>query len=865
MPAPRVETLDVTEYEEAFELRPGLRSIGMQLVDALSRLGRGQRAQGIEGHKLDGNPCWPDQLRAHGAPAQERYLIILPLALSRTQDDKGRVRWTLFGASHEGGEVKQRKKFFDRLVKQVYGDTDYVVTFTPFANLPARTRDAYLAGDLHLVPFPGSLLFFHSPGYMRLAAELPLAMQIPLLYSIDRHEAPQAIRVPQSGWMHETEEETRHGPIRNDTKRTNRWSRVHRYEDELPALTLEQKVTLTLFSSAAEHLGLYGKPMARNAQVWTSDYRRLLDGPNASREEIAEAIRVVDEGGVFGYRFFYPPMRFEEKEVFWHRPVVAWQGGVLDDGPLGYMRVGSKMIEPRILARPEHLEIISRFAERPKTLSNARKILDAYEMVGKLPETFARALVRTEREEGLREWAERKEIKRLITPLIRSSGPPSPRGAGRRRFEVEYWKTIARLAHGSYLNKDNADVVLDSATQKRLVHKKRDLERLGDFLIAHYERLGIECVSHRFEWETDFDFDWSQGWIDGKERNIIAKIPGRDRSRAVIMADHYDTAYMEDVFGRTGKGPRIAAAGADDNHSATAALMLAAPIFLERDLACDVWLVHLTGEEFPADCLGARSLCRKIAEEKLDIAGVFVLDMVAHNNDKARDIFQICPGAGKESMRLAQIAHEANLVWNAFAAEANSRGARRKAKRGKRSKDPRAVPKLARHLPLHGDVRPPSDAHSTLYNTDAQIFSDTGIPVVLFMENYDINRHGYHDSRDTMAMIDLDYGVALVSIAIETVARAAGGREKNSHAPLFQYPPRAVRSACAPRGGRDGGGLPRARHAARSQRRHQSPARGVRGRRTKTQASGLGPRASDASGKQLQVVGKPATGRMVVL
>jgi len=84
------------------------------------------------------------------------------------------------------------------------------------------------------------------------------------------------------------------------------------------------------------------------------------------------------------------------------------------------------------------------------------------------------------------------------------------------------------------------------------------------------------------------------------------------------------------------------------------------------------------------------------------------------------------------------------------------------------------VPRLARHLQLHGEVRPPHDAHSTLYNTDGQIFSDAGIPVVLFMENYDINRHGYHDSKDTMAMIDLDYGVAVVSIAIETVARAAG-------------------------------------------------------------------------------------------
>ena len=60
-----------------------------------------------------------------------------------------------------------------------------------------------------------------------------------------------------------------------------------------------------------------------------------------------------------------------------------------------------------------------------------------------------------------------------------------------------------------------------------------------------------------------------------------------------------------------------------------------------------------------------------------------------------------------------------------------------------------------------------------MYNTDGQIFSDCGIPVVLFMENYDINRTGYHDSHDTMENIDLDYGAAVSAIAIESVARAA--------------------------------------------------------------------------------------------
>ena len=46
-------------------------------------------------------------------------------------------------------------------------------------------------------------------------------------------------------------------------------------------------------------------------------------------------------------------------------------------------------------------------------------------------------------------------------------------------------------------------------------------------------------------------------------------------------------------------------------------------------------------------------------------------------------------------------------------------------------------------------------------------------PLVLFMENYDINRVGYHDTHDNMTNIDLDYGSAVAAMAIETVARTA--------------------------------------------------------------------------------------------
>jgi hypothetical protein len=379
----------------------------------------------------------------------------------------------------------------------------------------------------------------------------------------------------------------------------------------------------------------------------------------------------------------------------------------------------------------------------------------------------------------------------------------------KRSFEVAYWKAIAALSESRFLNKNNADCVRDGTTQHLLTYHGRQLDALGDYLLGFYRRritaaglAGKALVgSVPFRWQTDFDFSWMGGWLhnqDGPaERDILVVIPGRDRGRAVIMADHYDTAYMADRYEKEygGRGARLAACGADDNHSATAALMLAAPVLLDLSragkLGCDVWLVHLTGEEFPADCLGARHLTQKLVEGTLELVlpsgkrkdlsgvevqGVYVSDMIAHNNDGDRDVFQIAPGTGRASFRLAELAHEANEVWNASVPTWNTKADRAGRPRGRRSPHGAAVPEVAPHLVLDGQVRPVTEPRSTLYNTDGQIFSDAGVPVVLFMENYDINRSGYHDTHDTMANIDLDYGAAFAAIVIEAVARAACDR-----------------------------------------------------------------------------------------
>jgi hypothetical protein len=842
-------------------------------------------------------------------------VLLLPLSLSRTQDDKGRVRWTLFGNSEQGpGRPFWRSfftapgvetppelgiRFFCRLLHSVYGEdvkdiegllrvglrilpedqpdfpfwsegelpswsksfvfrddeptevVKYLVTFRQFGRLPGPVREAYLAHRMALLPFPGSLVFWGVERARIVYPQLPLALQIPLLANVNRHESPIGIRVPQAGVLHQPNADlptydSPAGHLRNTYRRTHRWERILRDQDQLELIGKESSLVNVLFSTLPDDMGLYGKPMARNVQIWTERPELLLDGPRATPEDIKRALRVVEAGGVFGYRFLFPAMRVGKHEVYWHRPLVAYrdpagEAAVLPDAPLGYLTAYEadnvrldRAIElwPRLERRPA---LVAALADQdytrkrvvPPQVRNVRKLTHAYALFGAkpLPINFARRIMGLECEGAGERWlAELPEsvsnpIREIIEPRLPDALSTNNRQlpdsltyshSARRSFEVAYWKTIASLAEGSLLNKNNSDCVLDEATQRLLPYKQSHLRGLGDWLLEYYQKkIAAAKMSGKalagampFRWRTDMDYSWMDGWRKNQdaeaERDLIVVIPGRNRREAVIMADHYDTAYMEDKYekDRGGSGARIAACGADDNHSATAAMMLAAPIFLEMSrqgkLGCDVWLVHLTGEEFPADCLGARALTERLVQRtlklhsprgkskdlsKTTVRGLYVSDMIAHNNDRERDIFQIAPGNDPASMWLAYQAHLANEIWNESVPYWNKSQKREGLPRGRRSPHGGAIPEVAPFLRLSGHVRVPSDPRSTLYNTDGQIFSDAGVPCVLFMENYDINRTGYHDTHDTMENIDLDYGAAVCAITIEAVAQAAQPKE----------------------------------------------------------------------------------------
>ena len=899
---------NISELEEENELRPGLQHAGKQIIHHIVNFGKGLTEHHIPGHggqNLINNPYWTKELDEHrGKLAHEKFVCLLPLMLSKTQDDKGRVNWTLFGGSihgpekafwksfrkDEGKEIPESESlaYIKSILEGAYGekpgsqlpnefrilqsgeysdlpgwtksyltdDSDsfdkvkYLLTFRPFSKLPSKVVAKYFAGELNLLPYPGSLVFWGMPTYNKLQKKLPLANQIPLLKLVARHRGIGSLRVTQSGWLHEPtpgkeNHEVNHELVMNHFHRTHRWERVHRHQEELNTDSKLDKMAKVLFSTELEQIGLYDKPLARNSNLWTHDFELLLDGPIATKKEIIKAEETILKGGLFGYRFFYPPMKVGYYQVYWHRPLVAYisaQSGEIEipaDSLKGFLTAyhenDSKYAEPLelwpiIQRRPLYLSAIHDFHSRHdhyarQTSFNIITLLDSWLMQDKkpLPRSYAHKLLNLSKHKTLDQWLndlplhankseDGEKMKAELLKIIEPEPGKLPQAitfneTANRPFEVAWWNDINFLAHGDFINKDNADVILDEITKQHSVHLQRDLEPLGDYLIERHKKAismaGMEGKAFvgelPFEWKTDFDFSVFGGWKinqegHGYERNILVVIPGKNRKEAIVMGDHYDTAYMEDIYekGRGGSGARLSANGADDNYSATATLLQAAPIFLklsrEGKLERDVWLIHLTGEEFPSDCLGARNFCQSLVEGKLklrledkswidltkvEVKGLYVMDMIAHNRDNDQDIFQISPGKDISSLKIAYQAHLANMMWNANVHEWNRKPERMHRKRGKRSTDGVHIPETSQHLPINGEVRTHYNPHSSIFNTDGQIFSDVGIPVVLFMENYDINRSGYHDTKDTMENIDLDYGAAFAAIAIEAAARAA--------------------------------------------------------------------------------------------
>jgi Zn-dependent M28 family amino/carboxypeptidase len=268
--------------------------------------------------------------------------------------------------------------------------------------------------------------------------------------------------------------------------------------------------------------------------------------------------------------------------------------------------------------------------------------------------------------------------------------------------------------------------------RKNNIQTDHQLNEMTAYLKERYSILGLKTFEQSFEWRGL------------KHSNLIAVIPGSNKSESnkpVILADHFDTAFAEDVFAQSGQ--RVAAPGADDNYTATAALLSAAAVLKNSSPKHDIWLLHLTGEEFPADDLGARKFIEFMLEKKKAISGILLMDMIGHNPE-GKKLFQINAGSSAESEMLGHISQQIS-----------------------KQIAPGRTPALRSRF----------SPYSYLYNTDGRVFSAFGFPVVLFNEHlngkFRLYRDGYHMTNDDSSKIDWDYALDIFKVVTTTAVTVA--------------------------------------------------------------------------------------------
>ena len=215
------------------------------------------------------------------------------------------------------------------------------------------------------------------------------------------------------------------------------------------------------------------------------------------------------------------------------------------------------------------------------------------------------------------------------------------------------------------------------------------------------------------------------------------------------------------------------------------------PLARAGKLERDVWLVHLTGEEFPADCLGARALCpgagraapplhRRGRERCVDVSRVRVTRRVRARHGRATTASATATSSrsrrakGAASARLAPAGASGQRALEPPAESWNQAPERRGKGRAQRMQHGAKIPPLvrapapARRGPSRSGIRARRCTTPT-----ARSSRTSGSRWCCSWRTTTSAGPATTTPLDTMANIDLDYAAALIAIAIETVAATA--------------------------------------------------------------------------------------------
>ena len=135
----------------------------------------------------------------------------------------------------------------------------------------------------------------------------------------------------------------------------------------------------------------------------------------------------------------------------------------------------------------------------------------------------------------------------------------------------------------------------------------------GEYLFNTYRSFGYEPEYQWFE---------PRGALGGKSANVLATLTGTENPDIVyVVSSHYDS---------NESGP-----GADDDSSATAALLEAARVLAKRPMPATIIFASFTGEE--SGLLGSREFVRRAQEGGMRLAGALNNDMIGWANDHRLD------------------------------------------------------------------------------------------------------------------------------------------------------------------------------------------------------------------------------------
>ncbi len=307
-------------------------------------------------------------------------------------------------------------------------------------------------------------------------------------------------------------------------------------------------------------------------------------------------------------------------------------------------------------------------------------------------------------------------------------------------FTERYLDYVKQFSEGKAIHSPLTGKIIDVG-KLGVGQKDNQILDLVAYLKQHYEKQGFNQIQELEVVEQSFL------WRGIPQANLIAKIKGSlppSKNKPVILSDHIDKAIAEDIYEK--KGQRITNPGADDNATATAAVLMASEILIQRFKNApplhDIWLVHFTGEEYPGSSLGARYFISDLLSKGIDIGANINMDMMGHRTQGDK-IFQINPGATESSQRLAQIAlQSAKIHASQWAVKIRSSWAK----------------------------------NSYITQTDSTFFDYAGYPTILINEHINLSRRinpHYHQSNDTYEKVDLNYATSQAKVAIETAAKIA--------------------------------------------------------------------------------------------